>query len=413
LCNIALDTTPDIGHKIETFPETINKGLLSMQDLTITRIETEAIRVPLARTYRGSHYKMTHRSTIITRIHTASGLVGEAYAGDEDASLLEIENIIQDELAPLLIGQDGSAIERLWEIARPATWDILRDRRLGLVACASIDVTLWDLMGKALGVPLWKLWGGYRSRVPVITIGGYYGSNLSIKEEVEYLLKEEFAGMKFKIGGMSPEDDAKRFKEARKVGGDNFRIAVDANQGYTPAQAIEFSKLVADDNLLWFEEPCIWQNDRKGMRDVRYGGSVAVCAGQSEFSAAGCRDLMEAGSIDFCNFDSSWSGGPTEWRKVAAMATVYDVKMAHHEEAQVSAHLLASIPHGTYVEYFHPDRDPIWHNLLANRPALKDGHIQLNDNPGLGWELDRDYINKYRISERFTDFSSSTKAPVK
>jgi L-alanine-DL-glutamate epimerase-like enolase superfamily enzyme len=388
---------------MEAFPETINKGLLSMQDLTITRIETEAIRVPLARTYRGSHYKMTHRSTIITRIHTASGLVGEAYAGDEDASLLEIENIIQDELAPLLIGQDGSAIERLWEIARPATWDILRDRRLGLVACASIDVTLWDLMGKALGVPLWKLWGGYRSRVPVITIGGYYGSNLTIKEEVEYLLKEEFAGMKFKIGGMSPEDDAKRFKEARKVGGDNFRIAVDANQGYTPAQAIEFSKLVADDNLLWFEEPCIWQNDRKGMRDVRYGGSVAVCAGQSEFSAAGCRDLMEVGSIDFCNFDSSWSGGPTEWRKVAAMATVYDVKMAHHEEAQVSAHLLASIPHGTYVEYFHPDRDPIWHNLLANRPALKDGHIQLNDNPGLGWELDRDYINKYRISERFTE----------
>ena len=374
-----------------------------MQDLTITRIETEAIRVPLARTYRGSHYKMTHRSTIITRIHTASGLVGEAYAGDEDASLLEIENIIQDELAPLLIGQDGSAIERLWEIARPATWDILRDRRLGLVACASIDVTLWDLMGKAIGVPLWKLWGGYRSRVPVITIGGYYGSNLTIKEEVEYLLKEEFAGMKFKIGGMSPEDDAKRFKEARKVGGDNFRIAVDANQGYTPAQAIEFSKLVADDNLLWFEEPCIWQNDKKGMRDVRYGGSVAVCAGQSEFSAAGCRDLMEAGSIDFCNFDSSWSGGPTEWRKVAAMATVYDVKMAHHEEAQVSAHLLASIPHGTYVEYFHPDRDPIWHNLLANRPALKDGHIQLNDYPGLGWELDRDYINKYRISERFTE----------
>ena len=374
-----------------------------MQDLTITRIETEAIRVPLARTYRGSHYKMTHRSTIITRIHTASGLVGEAYAGDEDASLLEIESIIQDELAPLLIGQDGSAIERLWEIARPATWDILRDRRLGLVACASIDVTLWDLMGKALGVPLWKLWGGYRSRVPVITIGGYYGSNLTIKEEVEYLLKEEFAGMKFKIGGMSPVDDAKRFKEARKVGGDNFRIAVDANQGYTPAQAIEFSKLVADDNLLWFEEPCIWQNDKKGMRDVRYGGSVAVCAGQSEFSAAGCRDLMEAGSIDFCNFDSSWSGGPTEWRKVAAMATVYDVKMAHHEEAQVSAHLLASIPHGTYVEYFHPDRDPIWHNLLANRPALKDGHIQLNDYPGLGWELDRDYINKYRISERFTE----------
>jgi len=374
-----------------------------LKDLTITRIETEAIRVPLKRVYRGSHYKMTHRSTIITRIHTASGLIGEAYAGDEDAGLLDIENIIHDELAPLLLGQDGSAIEKCWEIARPATWDILRDRRLGLVAGASIDVTLWDLFGRALETPLWKLWGGYRSSVPVITIGGYYGSNLSIKEEVEYLLAEEFAGMKFKIGGMSPEEDAKRFKEARKVGGDNFRIAVDANQGYTPAQAIKFSKLVEDDNLLWFEEPCEWQNDRRGMRDVRYVGSVPVCAGQSEFSAAGCRDLMETGSIDFCNFDSSWSGGPTEWRRVAGMATVYDVKMAHHEEPQVAAHLLASIPHGTYLEYFHPDRDPIWHNLIANRPKLKNGHMQLNDKPGLGWELDRDYISKYRISGRVTE----------
>ncbi len=132
-------------------------------DLTITRIETEQIRVPLERVYKGSHYKMTHRSTILTRIHTASGLVGEAYAGDEDAGLAEIDAIIHDEIAPKLIGQDGSAIELCWEIARPATWDILRDRRLGLVACASIDVTLWDLFARSLNLPLWKLWGGYRS----------------------------------------------------------------------------------------------------------------------------------------------------------------------------------------------------------------------------------------------------------
>ena len=369
-------------------------------DLTITRIETEQIRVPLARVYKGSHYKMTHRSTILTRIHTASGLVGEAYAVDEDAGLAEIDAIIHDEIAPKLLGQDGSAIELCWELARPATWDILRDRRLGLVACGSIDLTLWDLFGRSLETPLWKLWGGYRSKIPVITIGGYYGSDLTIEEEVEYLVKEQFAGMKFKIGGMSPEDDVKRFRRARAVGGDDFRIAVDANQGYTVPDAITFSHLVREDNLLWFEEPCQWQNDRRAMRDVRFAGGVAVCAGQSEFSAAGCRDLMEAAAIDYCNFDSSWSGGPTEWRKVAAMATVYDVKMAHHEEPQASSHLLASIPHGTYMEFFHPMRDPIWHNMIANRPKLNSGYFQLSDNPGLGWELDRDYIAKYRIAQR-------------
>jgi L-alanine-DL-glutamate epimerase-like enolase superfamily enzyme len=369
-----------------------------LPDLRIERIETIPIRVPLDRVYKGSHYQMTHRSTIITRIHTACGIVGEAYAGDEDAGLGEIDGIIHREIAPELIGEDAFAIERLWEMARPATWDILRDRRLGLVATACIDVALWDAIGQALGTPLWKLWGGYRDSVPVLTIGGYYAADADITAEVSGLVEAQFGGMKFKVGGLTPEEDAVRVRQARKAAGDDFDLAVDANQGWTPAQAIKFARLVEDCNLMWFEEPCVWQNDRRGMRDVRLAGGIPVCAGQSEFSAAGCRDLMETGSIDFCNFDSSWSGGPTEWRRVAGMATVYDVRMAHHEEAHVAAHLLASIPHGTYLEYFHPQRDPIWHNLIANSPTLKGGRIQLPTSPGLGWELDQDYITKYRIS---------------
>jgi len=367
-------------------------------DLQVERIETIPIRVPLDRTYKGSHYQMTHRSTIITRVHTRGGIVGEAYAGDEDAGLAQIDGIIHEEIAPRLIGEDGFAIERCWERSRPATWDILRDRRLGLVATACIDVALWDAIGKALGTPLWRLWGGYRSSVPVITIGGYYAPDANIPAEVSGLVEAQFAGMKFKVGGLSPEEDAVRVRQARQVAGDAFALAVDANQGWTPAQAIRFAQLVEDCNLLWFEEPCQWQNDRRAMRDVRLGGGVPVCAGQSEFSAAGCRDLMETGSIDFCNFDSSWSGGPTEWRRVAGMATVYDVRMAHHEEAHVAAHLLASIPHGTYLEYFHPQRDPIWHNLIANRPPLREGRVALPDGPGLGWELDADFVDLYRIS---------------
>lgn len=367
-------------------------------DLRIERIETIPVRVPLDRVYKGSHYKMTHRSTIITRVYTACGIVGEAYAGDEDAGLREIDAIIHNEIAPKLIGEDAFAIERCWELSRPATWDILRDRRLGLVATACVDVALWDAIGRALEIPLWKLWGGYRNSVPVITIGGYYADDADITAEVSGLVESQFAGMKFKVGGLSPEEDAKRVREARRAGGDDFALAVDANQGWSPAEAIRFARLVEDCSLLWFEEPCQWQNDRRAMRDVRLGGGVPVCAGQSEFSAAGCRDLMETGSIDFCNFDSSWSGGPTEWRRVAGMATVYDVRMAHHEEAHVAAHLLASIPHGTYLEYFHPQRDPIWHNIIANRPTLRDGRITLPNGPGLGWELDEDYIARFRIS---------------
>jgi L-alanine-DL-glutamate epimerase-like enolase superfamily enzyme len=110
---------------------------------------------------------------------------------------------------------------------------------------------------------------------------------------------------------------------------------------------------------------------------------------------------MVDGAIDVCNFDASWSGGPTEWRRVAAMARVFDVSMAHHEEPQVAAHLLASIPHGTFLEIFHPDRDPIWWNLVANRPQLVDGMVELSEAPGLGWELDLDYLAAHRVEPAF------------
>ena len=138
----------------------------TVSSLTIAEIETIAIRVPLAQTYRGSAYKMTHRSTIVTRIRTEEGIVGEAYCGDEDAGLLEIDAILRTEIAPRLIGEDAFRVERCWELARPATFDILRDRRLGLVATACVDAAIWDAIGKALGQPLHRLWGGYRDSLP-------------------------------------------------------------------------------------------------------------------------------------------------------------------------------------------------------------------------------------------------------
>jgi L-alanine-DL-glutamate epimerase-like enolase superfamily enzyme len=365
--------------------------------LAILGIETIPIRVPLARTFRGSTYQMTHRSTLITRVLTDEGVTGVAYAGDEDATLLEIDRIVRDEIAPLLRGQDAYSVERCWELARPATFDILRDRRLGLVACACVDAAIWDAVGKALAQPLWRLWGGYRSRLPLIAIGGYYGEEAGLETEVQGLLDLGLGGLKLKVGGLDPAADAERARLARRVGGEDFILAADANQAWTPQQAIEFSRLVADLGLVWLEEPCRWRNDLRAMRDVRYRGYVPICAGQSEFSASGCGDLIVRGAVDVCNFDASWSGGPTEWRRTAAIAHAFDVKMAHHEEPQLASHLLASIPHGTYVECFHPERDPIWWKLIANRPPLTDGEIELSERPGLGWELDEDFIEAHRV----------------
>jgi D-galactarolactone cycloisomerase len=366
--------------------------------LTIEHIEVIPIRVPLVRVFSGSYYRMSHRATVITRVHTREGIVGEAYTGDEDAALPELLSIVRNEIEPQLIGEDAFQIERCWQLARPATFDILRDRRLGLVACGGVDTAIWDAVGKALGQPLWRLWGGYRNRIQLISIGGYYGQSLTeLSREMEGYREAGLAGCKFKVGGASPSEDAARIRAARAGGGDEFLLMIDANQGYQPHEALELCRLIQDCNIRWFEEPVQWHNDRRSLATVRMRGGIPVCAGQSEFSAAGCRDLMNAEAIDVCNFDASWSGGPTEWRRVAAMALTYDVQMGHHEEPHVSTHLLASQPHGTYAECFHPDRDPLWWNLIVNRPKAIGGWIELSDRPGLGWELDGDYIDRYRL----------------
>lgn len=369
----------------------------SIGSLNIQRIELIPLLVPLGREYRGSYYGMTQRATIITRLYTEQGIVGVSYAADEDKTLGAIASVIRNEIEPKLIGEDAFSYARCWETAHVVTYDQLRDRRIGLVACACVDLAIWDAIGQALGQPLWRLWGGFRDQMPVNIIGGYYGDPDLIKAEVDEWRALGFRGCKFKVGGRTPKEDSSRVEAARKAAGDDFVITIDANQGYNMRDALELCGRVADLNIRWFEEPCIWSNDRRDMREVRARGGIPVCAGQSEHSPSACRDLMDAGAIDVCNFDASWSGGATNWLRMAALAQTYSVQLAHHEEPQVAAHLLASQPNGTYVEVFHPDRDPVWWNLIANRPKLVDGVMNLPTGPGFGWELDQSFVDRYQV----------------
>jgi D-galactarolactone cycloisomerase len=367
--------------------------------LTIERIETVALRVPLPKRYSGSAYSMVNRCTIITRLYTREGVIGEVYTGDTDVEQDIIVGIIHHELAPALIGQDAMQPERCWEAMRPSTYDILRDRGLALQAIACVDAAIWDAFGKALELPLFRLWGAYRESLPIIVIGGYYGLDRAhIVEQMQGYAAMGFAGCKFKVGGASPREDAERVLVAREAVGDDFTLLIDANQGYTRDQAVDLARRVAGLGIRWFEEPCRWMNDRRWMRDVRYMGGIPVAAGQSEFTVPGVRDLIVDEAIDVCNFDSSWSGGPTIWRQVAGLAAAFGIEMGHHEEPQISAHLLASIPHGLYAECFDQERDPIFWGLFKNHPRIADGTYTLPEGPGFGIELDSAFIERFRAS---------------
>lgn len=372
-------------------------GAPALVDARITRIETIPLKVELERPATGSTLKLTHRCTIVTRVHTDAGVVGECFNGNDDELQPAIIRLIHDELEPLLKGRRVAAIDDAWAATRRATEPFLRDRRVALRAQACVDSALHDAVGKLAGLPLHLLWGGARERVPVVALGGYYrqsGDLEALADEVAELKAFGIHGLKLKLGGKTPAEDALRAQTVRRAGGDGFVLACDANQGWSREEALEFVRRTRDLNLAWFEEPCRWDNDRADMAVVRTVGGVPVAAGQSELSRFGCRDLLVAGAIDICNFDASWGGGPTEWRRVAMLASAFNVSVMQHLEPQIGLMMSAGVVNGRYAEVMLPWRDPFFYKLIANQPErpFVDGYYTLPTAPGWGMSFDPEYL---------------------
>lgn len=378
--------------------------------MKISQIEVIPLARRLEQPFEGGTYRIVNRNTIVTRVYTDDGLVGEAFGGDEDMTQKEIVALIRERFVPLLIGEDPRDVERLWGKMFFSNIDLgnrglhmldMRNRGILTQAVAAVDNALWDLLGKIYNVPLYKLLGGYRDKVPIIAIGGYYqagkGQN-QLNDEMLYYREIGMAGVKFKVGRVSVKEDVERVARVREIVGDDFIIVCDANQGWQPRQAVEFCRAAESLKLGWIEEPVAWYDQLEGLRMVRDSSSIPVNVGQGEITAFGCRDLITSRSVDILNVDATVSPGVTEWRRIAAMAGLFHVQMAHHEEPQVALHLLASIPHSLYVEIFpNYERDPMWVDLPVERPLIKDGYMHLPTGPGLGIALNPEVIEKYRI----------------
>ncbi|MGK9232238.1 mandelate racemase/muconate lactonizing enzyme family protein [Inquilinus limosus] len=366
----------------------------------ITDVTVVAVEIPLARNFGGSRYNVTKRCTIITRMATDDGLVSEVYNGDNRDHMRAVVDIIEKELAPLVVGEDIFSVEWIWQkMFAIAEWN--RDRKLVMEAIACVDSAIWDLMGKATGVNVCRLLGGYRQEIPIICIGGYYEEGKTLADlgrEMEQLRLAGLAGCKVKVGGLSPERDAERVEAARKGAGDDFWIAVDANRGWSVDDAVRFARLIETYDIAWFEEPCHWYDDARSMAEVRRRTSIPIDAGQSEVTSAGVRRLVAAKAVDIVNFDASEAGGITDWRRAAALCALHGVRVGHHEEAQIAMQMIAAVPNGICVECFEPVRDPIWAGLIANRPNPVDGIIQIPQGPGFGLSLDWDMVGRYRVN---------------
>src|SRR3989442_9337739 len=201
--------------------------------MRVHSIEAIPIEVPLGKNFGGSTYTGLTRCTVVTRMRTAEGLVSEVYNGDNREHGRQIVRLIRETLAPLVQGMSIFEGERIWERLF-ALSHTNRDRKILLEAIACVDCALWDLVGKALGKSVCALLGGYRRSLPIISIGGYYmeGKTLAdIGRGMETYRRAGMAGCKFKVGGLEPEDDARRVEAARTAAGPQFILAVDGHPG--------------------------------------------------------------------------------------------------------------------------------------------------------------------------------------
>lgn len=305
----------------------------------------------------------------------------------------EICSIIDNSFDELLRGMDPNAHEQIWEkMWRRLDW--VGRGGIAVLALASVDIAIWDIKSKFAGVPLYRLLGGARNRVPVYnTDGGWLNHTVEeLTHETERILKAGFRGTKIKVGKQDPAEDTERIAAIRSIIGPHANLMVDANERFTAAEAIKRARMWEPYNLFWFEEP-LPAEDTLGHAQLRAHTSIPVAIGESLFNRYQFRDYISNGGASIVQPDACRCGGITEWLKIAHMADCHNMQVSPHFVMELHLPLVAAIPNGLFVEYI-PSLDPV----LTKPLRLVDGCFEPTEEPGLGIPFDWESLQQYRVN---------------
>jgi L-alanine-DL-glutamate epimerase-like enolase superfamily enzyme len=358
-------------------------------------------------------------STLV-RVETEDGLVGfgeaKAAVGSVGASAA-LCTCIEQELAPLLVGEDARDISRLWDVmyngsrahyalARGHAFPILGRRGLTIGAIAGIDIALWDILGKSLGVPVWRLLGGRRhERMPAYASGGWAPADRIAAELQRFLDRGGFHAVKMRVGsGDGTLDHSIRRVHAARAGLDAaVDIMCDAHGTWTVAEAKRFCRAVAECNVAWLEEP-VCADDKRGQAEIRAATDIPIASGESEFTRFDFRDLIELRAVDILQPDLSIAGGITEALRIEALACAHQLRFAPHLWGgaltfAAGLHVAAVASSGFILEY-SLGANPMLHELAHEDFPVVDGMIEIPDRPGLGVTIDEAFVERYRVPIR-------------
>ena len=353
----------------------------------------------------------------LVRIEADDGTVGwgEAKAAVGSAgSCSTLVACINDELGPDLIGLDARRINEVadriyngpragYAAARGRAFPILGRRGLTVSAMSGVDMALWDLLGRSLGAPVVDLWGGpCRSDMPLYASGGWADA-AGIGEELGKYVTAGFAAVKMRVGVIDGTVDASvtRVAAAREALGPDVELMVDAHGTFNVAEAKRFAAGIEAHGVRWFEEP-VSADDRRGMAEVRASTHVAIAAGESEFTRFDFAELIGHRAVDVLQPDLAICGGPTEGRRIAALAETHQLELAPHcwgsaLSFRAGVSLAFASPAAAIIEY-SLGANPLLHGLADESIIVENARVAVPTAPGLGVTPRQAFIDEFTVS---------------
>lgn len=383
----------------------------------IASIATYPISVPRPQPVWTAQEESKAWSVILTELKTDDGLVG--YGLIHGAPMPRICQWVA-RFGEIISGMDALAHEAVWDrlfaLTCPRPGAIASaiggrndvpppvprgERTQVMAAIAGIDIALWDLKGKAAGLPVWRLLGGENRPLFTYATGGYYregASNASYGEELARFLDLGYRAVKLKTGAGSVAAEAERVGAVRAALGDSPDLLLDMNAPYDLPDCIEFARRVEPHRIFWLEEPLHWYLQPADFARLAAATPIPLAHGERELTRFTVRDFIAQGGIRYVQFDATRAAGFTEALRVAALAETQGVMVAPHTAPEIHGHLVLALPRCAFGVESHggPESDPLAHGLFREHPELRDGHILIGDRPGFGLDPDWAFVERYR-----------------
>ena len=370
----------------------------------IAAINSYPISAPLKRRHHTAHESRDDVTLLLVEVVTDDGLKG--YGQVSSTPMKDIAAWIT-RLALSAIGMNAMAHVAVWEklfaltSPQPGVGGLARSARPQIMAAiGGIDMALWDIQGKAAGMPVHQLLGAQDKPVFTYGTGGYYVEGAALTacaDELASFVARGYKAVKLKTGANTIANEVKRIAATRAAIGPDIHLMLDMNAAYDLPACIEFARAVEPYNIFWLEEPLHWYLQPADFALLAKATPIPLAHGERELTRFTTRDFMNNGSIRYVQFDATRYAGFTEALRVAHMADQLGVMISPHHAPEIHAHLVAAFPRTGYAVESHgdPDRDPIWHGLFSERTQVLNSYVYMNDKPGFGIEIDWDFAKKH------------------